>query len=320
MSDVSTQTIILGVSESEGSDLALRYAVDEALRQECGLTVVHVLPDSLPPPPGDPLIEAAPASGKTRHFLDRSKSADAHRLVTDVANRARAMSQDRIEVETSVPVGRHVHSLIKAAKSARLIVLQHRDLPMIERIFVRSTSVGVSGRAPCPVVIVPPTWQPETPHNRVTVGLDDLGHSEEILRVAFQAASLRMATLEVVHAWKSVSAEEDVIVSRTLEAEWQARSERTLEDLLLTWQRQFPEVQVTPHATHKGAVDALMPLAKESDLLVLGRFRPVLHFPLPLGNVARAMINKAGCPVEIVPHTRSARAGSPNTDGDHAIA
>lgn len=306
MSEANTKPIIVGVSGPGESEGAVRFAVDEALRRSCPITIVHALSPSLPPPPGDPLIDYGPEAEKFRFFADQSESAEASRLVNDIARRARAMGDGRVDVDTNIPVGRRVHAIVEAAAGADLIVMQHRDLPMFERIFVHSTSAGVSARAHCPVVTVPPAWDPEPLHNRVTVGVEHLESSADLLRVAFECASGRMATLQVVHAWRVMSADADILVSRSLANEWQARAERELKEVLDPFRKEFPGVSVQEHVVQQGPADALLKNSQESDLLILGRFRPALPLPLPLGSIARSMVKGARCPVEVVPHSAPA--------------
>lgn len=316
MSKVKPQPIVVGVSADGESEGAVRFAVDEALRQGCGITIVHAMSESLPPPP-DTLIGFGSQSERTHHFVDRTVSAEAYRLVTDTASRARAMSQGRVAVNTRIPVGRSVHAIVNASEDARLIVLQHRDLGMFERIFVRSTSAGVSARAHCPVVTVPPIWDPDLHRNRVTVGIDSLEESSDVLRTAFETASARRARLDVVHSRNFVGADADIVLSTTLSAEWQARSERELEKLLAPWMEQYPQVKVERRVFDQGAIDVLIKHSQESDLLVLGRFRATLLLPLPLGPITRAMVNGAHCPVEIVPHTGHDRAWADKDTSDN---
>jgi len=312
MTEEGSQPIIVGISEAGESEGALRFAIDEAVRQHCGIRIMHALSTTIPPPPGDPLIKDADHPGRIHHFVNRSESAAAYRLITDVAERAREMSDGKVTVETDAPVGRRVHAIIEAAEDARLIVLQHRDLSIFERVFVHSTSIRVSARAHCPVVTVPPKWVTEPERKRVTVGIEKFEGSAAILRIAFESASRRGARLDVVHGWKFMNADADIIASRSLADEWQVRSEKELEDLLKPWQSEFPQVEVESHIAQKGASEVLLEHSKESDLLILGRYRDVAPLALPLGSIARALVNGAHCPVEIVPHSESHKSKKPH--------
>ncbi|MGZ5366716.1 MAG: universal stress protein [Aeromicrobium sp.] len=307
MSKADARPIIVGISEEGQSEGALRFAVDEAVRQRCRLTVVHALqPATIPPPAGDPLIGYG-SQERTHVFADEEKSTEAHRLVTDVARRARAMGNGRVAVDTDVPVGHRVHAIIEAAENARLIVLQHRDLPTFERIFARSTSTRVSAKAHCPVVTVPPVWDPNLHHNRITVAIDDIENSADILRVAFEDAARRLARIDIVHASRYMGSEVDIIESRDSEDEMQTRRIDSFDQLLASWRKEFPRVAVEQHLVRQSTVDALLEHSRESDLLILGRFKRSfpIPLPLPLGSIARAMVSGAHCPIEIVPHGAS---------------
>lgn len=310
MNEIDTKPILLGVSDAEHSEGAMLFAVEEALRHQCGITVMHVLPGSMPPPPDSPIGFGSHAE-RTHHFVDRSLSQEAADLVTEIARRARAMVKGKVEIETSTLIGRRVHTIVDAAENARLVVLEHRDLPVLERMFVRSTSVGVSARAHCPVVTVPPLWKSQVHHNRITVAIDDIDDAAEILRAAFESARQRSARINVVHAWKFMGSEADVIAPQELVAEWQQRSAEHLKKALEPWRQEFPDVEVDSQFVRLRAVEALLECSQDSDLLVLGRSQPSLPLPLPLGSVARAMVNGAHCPVEVVPHGAGTPAASP---------
>lgn len=302
MNKMSTQPIIVGVSEPGASEGALRFAVDEASRQRCALTIVHALSDSVTAPLSEMHADFSRYTENSPQDVDRSSAAEAYRLVTDIARRARVMGHGLVRVDTDVPVGHRVHALVEAAENARLVILQHRDLPMIERIFVRSASVGVTARAHCPVVTVPHDWKPNVHHNRVTAGIDDLEGSADVLHIAFESALRRRATLQIVHAGGLMSIEGAIALSDTQSQHWQSQAEQALAELLLPWQRHFPTVKVVQIVVQTGAIQSLLEYSKDSDLLVLGRLRVRLPLPLPLGAIARAMVNEANCPVEIVPH------------------
>ncbi|MBC7592842.1 MAG: universal stress protein [Kineosporiaceae bacterium] len=295
MSEVGPPPIIVEVSEPGASEGALRFAVDEALRQRCELTIVHALSDSLTAPLSKMQVDFSGRNDNSTHDLDRFSAAEAHRLVTALARRARAMSHGYVRDATDVPTGRQLHPIVKAAENARLVVLQHRDLPMVERVFSHSASAGVTARAHCPVVTVPHDWQPNLHHNRITVGIADIESSADVLRIAFGTAWRREATLYVAHDCNFISTEGLVVLPSN-------RSERALATLLLPWQRQFPTVKVVQTLAQRGTIESLLEYSQESDLLILGRLRVRLSLPLPLGSVARAIVNEAKCPVEIVPH------------------
>lgn len=295
MSDASTQPIVVGISEPGASEGALRFAVDEALRQRCALTIVHALSDSVTTPLSKKQVDFSGRIDDSPHDFDQFSAAEAYRLVTALARRARAMNHGYACADADASVGVRVHAIVKASENARLVVVQHRDLPMIERIFAHPASAGVTARAHCPVVTVPHDWKPNLHHNRVIAGIDDFASSEGVLRVAFESARRREAALHVAYVWNFISTEGAVVRSSN-------RSEEALADLLRPWQRHFPTVRVEQSIAQQGTIGSLLEYSQEADLLILGKLRLRLSLPLPLGSIARSMVNETHCPVEIVPH------------------
>lgn len=297
MSDSDTAPIVVGVGAEGESDGALRFAVDEALRQNCGISIVHAVSASLAPP--DPPRARAGSTEREAFFAGRTAFATAERLTAEAARRVHELGRGRVVVDTRLPATGKIHALVRASQAARLVVVQHRDLPTLERIFMRSVSVGLSARAYCPVVTVPPRWSPDLRLNRVTVGLDDLDDVTDVLTAAFEDAERRSVLLDVVH---TVPLGGDVPGngSRSTETERKTAASHELDEVLAPWRRQYPQVRVEQHTSELGAISVLLARSLESDLLVLGQRRG--RVPFPLGAVARSMVNRANCPVKIVAH------------------
>lgn len=289
-------SIVLGVTDGDGYEGALQFAVDEALRRHCGITVVHALPESLAPPP-DALMAFGNQSQRNHHFVDRSSAPEGYELVTAVARRAREMGRERIDVDTSTPPGPPVHVVIEAAVEAQLIVLQHRNLPALENIFRPSTSVRVASRSLCPVVIVTSPWDPKVRYNRVTVGLEDIADSTDVLGVAFETARSRGARIEVLHA-----------------GGYLAGKQEPLDQTFGPWRQNYPDVTVELNSVDAGLAEALLERSRTSDLLLVGRYQAALPLPLPLGSLPRALVNGSSCPVLIVPRGAVTTAGRPTEE------
>lgn len=303
MNDVNTRPIVVGIGAEGESDGALRFAVEEAIQQSCAITVVHAVSASFPPP--DPFIVTTEWTEQDKYFADHTTFADAERLVTAAVHQIHELGRGRIAVDAYVPSAHKVHAIVEASEQARLVVVQHRDLPFFERIFMRSVSVGVSSRAHCPVVTVPSSWNPDLHFNRVTVGLDNLDGATDVLRLGFEEAVRRSVKLDVVHAMEFFSAEASGPEFHTLMTERKTHAVRDLSNLLAPWQREHPNVQVEQHTSELDAGNVLLAHSQESDLLILGHRRT--RFPLPLGTVARAMVKGAHCPIKIVPYQAAAR-------------
>ncbi len=97
--------IVVGVDGSEQSDRAVRYAVIEARRRGCGITLVHAIHETAPMAAMLPLysIEAFTEVGR--------------RLVEDAEKLAHDLDPD-VDVGTSVKAGSRVGVLVDAGEKA----------------------------------------------------------------------------------------------------------------------------------------------------------------------------------------------------------
>ena len=293
MSTKLQRPIVVGVDGTDQSRLAVRYAVLEAQRRDCGLRLVHAAPETVPMAPMLPLISV--------ESLDQVSQ----RIVNEAKQLAYDMTDGEIQVEKLVRSGSRVHILDEAGEDARLIVLGHRDRSILGRVFTSSTCTGVASRAHCPVVCVPTTWTPGNRHGRVVVGVEGPEHSQDALGVAFAAAAERKVKLTVLHAWKLQSPYDDIIVSRVALEEWKESATAMLEKVLRDWREAYPEVDVEIDVRHQYTAPALVGATEGADLLVLGRRGRGAPLGIHLGSTARTLIRESRCPVEIAPPRRS---------------
>lgn len=281
--------IVVGVDGTDRSMRALQFAVQDAQRLGCGLRLVHATPETVPMAPMLPLISV--------ETLDQVS----HRILNEAAQMACDLAAGEIQVEKVVRSGSRVHILDEAGEDARLIVLGHRDRSLLGRVFTSSTTTGVAARSHCPVVCVPTTWEPDSHHGRVVVGVDDPAQSRDALGVAFAAAAERKAGLTVLHAWKLESPYDDIIFSRVDIEEWKESVTETVTESLRDWREAYPEVEVEIDVRFHYPAPALVGATEGADLLVIGRHGRRVPVGIHLGSVARTLIREARCPVEIAP-------------------
>jgi nucleotide-binding universal stress UspA family protein len=296
MTATPERPIVVGVDGSDQSMQAVRYAVQEAQRQSCGLTLVHALPENVPVAPMLPLVSV--------ETLDQV----GHRLVTQAEIVVHDLTDGQIAVEKVVRPGSRARVLADAGQNARMIVLGHRDRSVLGRVFTSSTCTGVSARAHCPVVSVPSAWEQGSSRGRVVVGIDGPAHSSEPLAVAFAEAAERGSVLTVLHAWKLQSPYDDIIASRVSLDAWRRSTTSMLEELLREWREAYPEVVVELDVRHEFTATALVEASEGADLLVLGRRGHGAPLGLFLGSIARTLIREARCPVEVAPARRDLEA------------
>jgi nucleotide-binding universal stress UspA family protein len=138
--------IVCAADDSEGARGALRLAKELAERLGTRLVLLHV-----EPPTEAPGVSAAVA-GQAR--LHEEEARDARKLLE------RLVDEERLggEVELLAEIGRAADHIVSACerKDAALLVVGSRGRGELTSAVLGSVSNAVAGRAPCPVVVVPP--------------------------------------------------------------------------------------------------------------------------------------------------------------------
>ena len=268
-------------------DAALDLAVHVAVREGCGLHLLHVLHHV--------------AQGPEMVLVDIVDLEHAARSVLAAAEeRARDLMPEGLPVSTQLLWGGPVSSIVAASKDTRMVVLQRRPLSRVLRVVTRSTSSGVAAHAHVPVVSVPARWTPPGSGDAVptvTVGVDVPERAENVLRAAVHEAQGRGATLRVLHTWSFPGAYDDIIVSRVEHERWSERATHDIREALAGLGDEATGLTVEIEARHAFPGDALIQAARTSDLLVIGRHDPLVPAGSHLGPVARAVLREAVCPV-----------------------
>lgn len=286
MSTAARKPITVAVSGEELG--ALAYSVAEARRTQSPLRLVHAI-DMMPMAndPGGPVVS----------FAELETSA--HRILNRATYAVRTLADEDIPIEKVVRRGPAARILVDESSSSRLVVLEHRALPRLARVFLGSTSTAVAARAHCPVVSVPEAWEPDSEHRLVVVGVDESAEPSPALTVAFDEADRRQATLLVVTAWQLAPQYEDLAAATGVEQEWRDRTAPVLTRAVDECRERAPKVKARVELRYAQPADTLAEVGKEADLLVLGR--RTRRGPMRIGSIARAMIRESACPVMVVP-------------------
>jgi nucleotide-binding universal stress UspA family protein len=287
---------VVGVDGSEQGARAVRYAVEEASRTGSGVRLVHTLFEAVPMAPMLPVLGGDTLEDAGRQILDQA--------VTQV----RQLSGD-VEVDSVLASGPPARAINAEAADARLVVLGHRHLNRLGRLFTGSTTIVVLAHARCPMVCVPSDWTPTSNTGRVVVGVDGSSGSRAALEAAFEAASARHATLTVLHAWRLPEQYDVIVGSPVLEGEWLEESEVVLSEILAGWRERFPDVEVAVELRYQRPISALTEASTKADLVVVGRHGETRLLGLPLGSITRALINHTHCPVLVVHDPADERSG-----------
>jgi nucleotide-binding universal stress UspA family protein len=284
---MNTDSLVVAIGP-DGYEAALQLAIAEARRSGRAVHLVHVLEL----PAGEAYV------GGYGGALDSAK-----KVLDDALTRAEELAGEEVAVTGElVDSGWVIEDLLRRSDGASLLVMQHRALSRVKRVFTRSIVHGVAGRSRVPVISVPEGWTPDREAKGVvTAGVQDPVEAPALLRAGFEVARTRGADLVVLHAWWLASGFDVVVVDNAVRDEWEARSHAELRPVLAPLREEFPDVQVTVHVQHAPVIEAVLDAAEVSDVLVLGRRHHLLPARSHLGPVARAALEHATCPVLITP-------------------
>jgi nucleotide-binding universal stress UspA family protein len=290
--------ILVAVGDSDVHEAGLRFAAAEALRDDRPLHLAHVIhPPQGVIGPDNLLIRLRDAELAGRTLLEAQ------------ANRAGDLTHGRVPVRTFLRRGSVVPELVGLGRGADHVVLQHRQLGRGCRVFTGTVAAGLAASAPVPVVSVPELWSGRsTTPLEVSAGLDGR-HDNEVLERAFLEADMRGASLTLVHAWFLPALYHDAVLDRRALHQWRDELQQKLLDEVTPWRPSFPNVELRIEIPHLRPADALVEVARRSDLLLLGH-RPSRDTE-QVGAITRAVLREAGCPtLVVIRHRTSADHGS----------
>ncbi|MFB7169474.1 universal stress protein [Streptomyces sp. NPDC056254] len=326
---MSHAPVIAAVDGSEHSLKALQWARGAALRHGTGLLVAHVLPD-----------HAQLYAGR-RASLHDSSEPDAypdpvHDWVRGELGGSAALPDGiRYEsLEGSVP-----EALRVIGAGALMLVMGSRGRGGFASLLLGSNSRAVASTAPCPVVVVPHAARDaghDTGHGtgaaatgesgsgqsgsrqsagRVVLGLHAAETPDDVLSFAFEEASVRGTTVQVVSAY-TVPPSPALVIDRPFEVippegladdgdggvpaerEMLRSQTRRLEPL----RARYPDVPVEQAAVPGDPAGRLVDASRSAALVVVGRHHPRrTAMSLQIGSVAHAVLHHAHGPVAIVP-------------------
>lgn len=298
MRTTSDWPIVVGIDGSPEASHALRYAVREAEREGCYLWLVNAIHEIVPLAPMWPLLTSDT-------LVDVG-----HELLAEAQTVVEELSSNRVPVRVQAALGPAVDVLAAAGEHARLIVLGHRSPALMERIFTGSTTFGVAARASCPVLSVPRTLEQGEVQDRIVAAIDGTPISACVLEHAFATAAARSARLEIVHCWHLDPFYNYLIDEWSVQDEWRGQTHQVLDQLIADAASARPDVSFETVLEYADVTDSLVRHSKGADMLLLGRHGPGTRTAAlvasVLGNVTRAVLQHAHCPVEVVPAPCSA--------------
>lgn len=136
--------------------------------------------------------------------------------------------------------------------------------------------------------------------DRIVVGVDGSEGSNRALQWAAEEATLRSATLELVHVYSTTLPSEGVSSSKQAERALQVPRKKA-EDLLTSLVGEIDGIEVERHVIESGSPShALVEHSREATMLVVSARGLGVFRSLVLGSVSQYCATHAECPVVIV--------------------
>ena len=270
-------SVVAGLDGSEGSLLALDWAIDMALVEARPLHLVH-------------------AHG--RHHAHAAGT----RILTLARERA-AVVGPGLRVTTADVSGSGESALIAASHRAALVCIGARGKGGAITSVLGSTARAVTASARCPIAVVPAAPVGRERSRRVVVGVDETPGCHDAIGYAFSQADVRGLRLTAVHGWHPKH-RVDFAFSGSPAAVWQqevGNEEAALAESLAGWSQKYPDVELNRVSINKPAAAAILALADDADLVVLGSRHPRPSPDLVGSPVIRRVLHGSFCPVVVVP-------------------
>lgn len=261
-------SIVVGVDNGPGGQLAIRWAVAEALLRGRALRVVHVSTDS----DGDPLepvhARLPVAAPGLRGYLD-----------------AMAYARDRLPdgmLSGIHPPGRPIIVLVEESAKSEMLVVGSRGRSPV-RTVLSSVSSAVAAHATPATVVVRASEDEPVERRHIVVGVDGSWHADKALEFALAEARLRHTDLVVV--WGRAHGN---------------GTPRTADELMAGRTVQEPAVHVHEEWTDREPADALIDHTHRAELTVVGSRGHSGVAGVVLGSVSQAVLRHAHGPVAVV--------------------
>jgi len=271
--------IVVAIPTDDDLEAVLRYAVAEARIHNCGVRLVHAHES------GD--------EGYAEVVLGRAQSV------------ARLLAGPSVRIRTRRIAGLPVQSVLAASTDARLVVLRRRDSLNLRRVLADG---GHPIGAERPIACVPPTWAPRVQDRRpVLLAVEDPADCASTLETGLRIARAHRTSLHVLHVWHLPGRCDEMVerqvgsgMTDSLRASLLAELERCRH------QEEFRDVPVDLDVRHGTAAELVVQLARNAQVVAIGRNQPGPDGSVRLGRVARSLLYESPCPTLLLPSHRPA--------------
>ena len=287
--------VVAGTGDTSAARSAVRHAAREAAARRVVLELVHVLPREA--------SGTAPEGSAAAWAVERLEE-----------SRQLALAETRhVTVALSLLAGACVEHLVARAADAQLLAVGAPSPGLTELLRPDSAALGAAGRAVCPVVVVPAEQPAVGQLRRIVVGLKSPARADdELLWSAFAEARRHGAELAVVHAWQPRTPYAEALAGARHDPGWLPGEAALVEERLTDLRHAFPGVSCASTSSEETLRTPSWQRPRREawscwpGRASAGRARS-------LGPTARVVLQRARCPVELVPASRTHTEGQPRT-------
>ena len=277
--------VVVGVDGSPAALRAVDYAIEVARASGAAVRLVHAVPQIGPLPPLS-MVVGDIVHDNGRVFLE------------DVVARARTAAPD-LPVRHALVMGPRNAELALAAKDALMLVLGRRDAEGPHGLPTGSVAAAVSAAVECPVRVVAADWRSRPHGPDILVGIKDVTRAGPLVRRGLELAEASGGVLVLAHAWYVPSGYESILTPDQV-AERNAHAAAALEDEVADLRLEHPHVPVQAKVLSGRPHQVLATLARDAQLLLLGR--PAhSHVFAHAGRTTRYLLQNSPAPVEVGP-------------------
>lgn len=285
-----SRTIVVGIDGSDGSDGALRWALDDALVRNAPVHLVCCHPRPLN-------LNWEGILPTSDEGIDRVARRSARHVVEHALEWAREIAPE-LDITGEVVDGRAADVLCDRSDVAAAVVVGSRHLKALGSTLLGSVGAGLAAGAHCPVVVVRGPAGLAAEHPAVVVGIDGTDAAESALGFGFEQASRHGVPLRAVMCWRP-----DPLAAM----QWRAappppqRAEAWLSEMLAGFRPRYSGVAASGAIIRAHPVPGLVAQSAAEHLLVVhSRSRHALTGTL-LGSVTQGVLHHATCPVAVIP-------------------
>lgn len=271
---------LIGVDGSEHSRVAMAWALKRATERGAHVELMHVADDSF-------LSESVA-------FLSEAQAASEQMLANEISY-AQSELGFAGEISGTAVVGHPIAEVERASKHADLLILGAHTGGRFAGSVFGTRAVKVAAVAHCPVAVIPA----EMSHDGrgVVVGVDGSDASKRAIAFAAEEASFRGVPLIAVYAWMPpLTPGLEYLWSEELVTAQQSAAEEAIAIGVAGLAERYPDLEVRREIVQAPPVTALLKVAEDAELVVVGSRGHGGISRLLLGSVSHGVLNALPTP------------------------